>query len=127
MTLDTDLATWLAGQGLGTLASSLFVAEFPQTLDPATTATMVTLTGGRQSDWPREVLRPTVQVVTHGSYSAARDRAWAIHAALDGRDPTVMGSTDVQDVRALQAPFFIGRDQRGAARFSCNFQFWIGG
>lgn len=127
MTLESDLATWLAGQGVGTLASSIFVESFPTNVGTGA-AIAIQSYGGRETDHPRNILRPLVQIVARAaSYSAAEAKAWQVHALLDGRGPTIMGATSVGDAQALQTPIPLGRGADQACRFSVNFQFWIGG
>lgn len=127
MTLETDLATWLAGQGVGTLASSIFVESFPSDVTP-NPAVCVRVYGGRGRDNARNILRPLVQITARAaSYSAAQAKAWQVLGLLDHRGPTVMGSTGVHDAHAAQEPIPLGQGEDQAYRFTINFQFWIGG
>jgi hypothetical protein len=120
----TDLGAHIAGNGGGTLGSSLFLAQFPASLTPATVASILTETQGQQRDDPRGLEYPRVQIVTRcDSYATARARAYFLYDLLNlPQQPVDIGSLAVV-CTALQPPFALGLDERSCWRFSCNYQF----
>lgn len=71
------------------------------------------------------VERPRLQIIARStSYSTARDRAETAYTILDGLSqalPTSTGTT-YHSIEAVQAPFFIGRDESDRFLVSCNYQ-----
>lgn len=120
-----DLATFLEANDLGEGGSTIFVGALP----PEATGQTVTLimeSGGQRSDVPRGILFPTIQITARSpSYDDALALAWQIHDLLNARGGTVMGSSLVQEVRALQPPFALARDEHKQARIVCNYLFEV--
>lgn len=124
MTFADDVVNWLATQGVGTVAGTLFQGQLPP--DPLD-AILVVETGGRTFDRVRRVQPLTLQVISRGtSYAAARTAAWRVHALLDSPSTSRrMGTTKVLYSKAIQPPFALGQDARQAWKFSCNYEFLV--
>jgi hypothetical protein len=124
MTFADDIVNWLAAQGMGTVAGTLFQGQLPpEPLD----AILVVETGGRAFEPVRRVQPLSLQVISRGvSYASARTAAWRVHALLDSPSaPRLMGTTKVIYSKAIQPPFALGQDARQAWRFSCNYEFLV--
>lgn len=64
---------------------------------------------------------PRVQIVTRAkSYLAVRDKAERIYRLLDGFSGKIDGVTYAQ-IRALQQPFFLSRDDKNRFLIVCNY------
>lgn len=121
-----DLGAYLAANGCGTLGSTLFLAQFPPGLSPATCASVLTETQGLPSNDPAGLAFPRVQVVTRCSdYATARLRAHLIHSVIHNLQAMMIGPLGC-NAKALQTPFSIGLDERSAWRIACNYQFDAG-
>lgn len=124
MTFADDVVNWLATQGVGTVAGTLFQGQMPP--DPLD-AILVVETGGRTFDRVRRMQPLTLQVISRGtSYASARSAAWQVHTLLDSPpDSRLMGATKVIYSKAIQPPFSLGQDERQAWKFSCNYEFLV--
>ena len=122
MALLLDLATYLQTQGLGTLATSLFIGTIPQDATGVPDALSALfpppgLPPLAVHDSPAAAIaRPTVQVITRGApygYSAAQSRAMqALLALHDVRNQTLSG-TRYLHIEALQSePLLLRTDER---------------
>jgi Bacteriophage minor capsid protein len=64
---------------------------------------------------------PRVQVVArHRDYAAARQKAQDIYMLLNGKANLLIGGSRYLQIRALQSPFPLGRDQNDRERIVIN-------
>lgn len=112
------IADYLQAQGLGTVATDLFVGFLPAQPDAATA---LYATGGPPPDLGRYTY-PTFQVRTRGADPrAAYDRGMAVLTALHGLHDRTLGSSYLVDCVALQSsPVAIGRDSAGRYEYTLN-------
>jgi hypothetical protein len=111
------LADYLQTQGLGTVATNVFVGFLPAKPD---TLTALYTTGGPPPDARLGYDNLAFQVRTRGATPrSAYERAMAIYAVLHGLHNTTIGTIDLVDCLAIQSsPVNIGRDEAG--RFECS-------
>jgi len=119
-----QLGAFLAAQGIGTLGSSLFLAEVPQTVTG--TAVLVQETPGPVPLPGRGVVLRAQVTALAADPETARGLAWDVYDLLDGKGPMQIGTEAVTFIRALQRPFLLQRDgQRW--RYVVNLEFRFGG
>lgn len=123
-----NVATYLAANSIGTVATDLFIGILPPTPD---NAVMVDYTGGLEPDRYAPVRKLTVQTtVRNTDYDDGYDKIQAIfdllHRKLDDLELET-GGVDVMEVMALQEPTFIGQDETNRYVFTCNFLFMVRG
>lgn len=120
MALVDDVATYLAANGIGSVATSIFKSYKPDNPD----AQVVVLdTGGPAPDPYIPTKNPTFQVYVRGtSFMAARAKIDAVVALLHRAANFTSGSTYFYFILALQEPGHIGVDDFGRDEFSVNFQ-----
>lgn len=136
MLLD-DIATYLAAKStaftlLSGTAGNLTKAFMPDSAPAPDTIVTIYETGGfgpthafSTSSNTRLFENPRLQIITRSTrYDTARDLASRAFTLLDGIAgqvlPTSVG-THYIDIRAVQSPFSIGRDENGRSMVSVNF------
>lgn len=118
-----NLGDYLQAQGVGTLASDLFLGGFP--LDGQGVALVDT--GGTPMVRARGDYMQTVQVLCrHTAQPTARAKAWEVWDLLNGTGKLQIGSSGSADVifdcKAVQPPISLGQDERQRWTFACNYQ-----
>lgn len=126
MLLD-ELATFLAGQGLGVVATDIFKGIMPDApVDVPVVAVFET-----PGDPPSYVLSPTniqlenprIAVWVRGTehdYDTARRKSQDAHDALDTIRNSTLSGTRYLSVKPLQQPFLLERDQGDRPIFAFN-------
>ena len=126
MSLADDLADVISSGGVGTVGTDIFKGIAPSTPDELTA---IFETGGgppvhAMSAGPATALmeRPHVQVLTRALRAdSARKRASDANRLLDALQRSVNG-VRYHSVYALQAPFFLRRDEAGRVEYACNYE-----
>lgn len=126
MALLDEIGDYLSSQGVGTVGTTLFLGQMPDTPDAAVA---VLEYGGvepvRTMSSSPAYERPRIQITARAAtYPVARSKAQQAWNALDGIGNRNLGSPGVRYVfiEALQSPFSIGSDQNGRARSAFNCQ-----
>jgi hypothetical protein len=117
-----ELADYLATQGVGTVATNIFVVKLPAT--PDNCIALFGLPGQVIGD-QREVASlhfPRVQIITRNtSYENASDKLEAVRTALHNKYGLDFASWRVMRLHAEQEGGSIGQDDQGRYEFSINF------
>lgn len=123
-----ELATYLQGQGLGTMGTNLFYGFMPP--DPDICLVLYEYGGlplepDMGTPNPR-IEYPLIQVVVRGSADEDQDAPrlkiqQAVTALTKIGDQSLSG-VQYLAVMAKQAPFFLKRDENFRFYFACNFQ-----
>lgn len=122
--LSKSIATYLQSQSLGTIGTTLFYGFLPDTPDTLTT---IFETGGTQPDARMSIDYPSIQVRVRqsagsSSFESAYNRIIAIYNALQSlHGITLSDGTTVIDITAVQMPINIGKDEKGRAEFTQNY------
>lgn len=116
------LGAYLQAQGVGTLASTLFLGRFPA---EAATGILLVETAGTATTPVRGDALLRVQVTSrHSDYPTARAKAWQVYHLLNVPEGPInlSGSTWVLDAKAVQTPFSLGLDEFELWRVVFNVQ-----
>jgi hypothetical protein len=121
MSLIDDVADYLEDNGIGVVASSLFVSYLPESPD---TCYAIFDTGGFAPDG--EIVgmsNPTFQITVRDvSFGSGRNKLEAVKDCLHALRNTQVGDTYFWYILALQEGGHIGRDENGRDEFSINFR-----
>jgi len=122
---ETDIATYLAQQGFGTLGSTIFVNDKPASPDA-----LIAVFGyagqspERTHDTPG-IAKPGVQIWVRAAINGAgqaRNQIENICTALDGITNTTINGTFFVGINAIQSgPTPLGKDENNRAEYSWNF------
>ena len=119
MSLAMDLRTFLIAQGY----NNVYAGYLPETPDSGIN---ITEYAGRE---PSRTLdgkyskRPSVQVLVRDpDYNTAKDRIEGIFELLDSTVNTMIGSSSIISIFAIQSPFPTGRDEKNRSLFVVNFK-----
>jgi hypothetical protein len=116
-----DIATYLAGQGIGTVGTNLFKGMLPAS--PDNCVALFEYGGERPDLVGTYVERPKLNVrVRNTSYSAGRSACGSIIEDLHTVGDTTLSGTRYLYIMALQSPIYLGRDGHERAEWSINFQ-----
>lgn len=122
----SDIAAYLAANGHGTVGTSIFMGQLPDTPDAATAlyespaSRPPVFTHG--SPQPSERY-PRVQVVVRDAdYGAARQRAENIYTTLSGVVNATLGAGEYARIRPIQEPFPLARDTSNRVTVVCNYE-----
>lgn len=119
MSLIADIAQYLEDQGVGTLATDIFIGFAP---DAGDTVIAVLDTGGLKPDNYLPTKEPTFQVfIRAATYEAGKTLLDTVRSALHRKFNATIGSTYVYFIEALSEGGNIGRNDRGLDEFSINF------
>lgn len=121
MSMISDIATYLAAQGLGTVGTDIFYSYLPDAGDDLLT---VLDTGGQQPDIYLPTKEPTFQILIRAStYTAGKTKLDSVRTALHNKYQTTIGSTYFFFIQAASEGGHLGRnpDTRGLDEFSINF------
>lgn len=121
MSLISDIADYLATQGLGTVGTDIFFSYLP---DAGDNILAVLDTGGVQPDIYIPTKDPTFQIFIRSStYSAGRTKMDSVRTALHNKYNTTIGSYYFYFIQANSEGGHLGRnpDTRGLDEFSMNF------
>ncbi len=130
MALLDDIATRLVADGVGTLATTLFLGYLPDSPD-AVVAVYETRGTAPQHTFGAGVMaveRPVIRVycrAARNDYPAARAKAVAVLNSLGAIRNTTIGSTKFLSVEATSSPYPIGGDDKERARFGIDFAVWV--
>ena len=125
MTAETDIATYLASQGFGTLGSTIFVNDRPASPDA-----LISVFGypGQAPERPHDTsgnAKPGVQVWVRGAVDGAgtaRARIESIFAALDGITNTTINGTFYVGINGIQSGVTpMGKDEVNRPEYVWNF------
>lgn len=122
MTLIEQVATYLQTNGIGTLASNLFISYLPDSVD---SCVAVLDTGGLTPDIDLPTKEPTFQVFIRATtYDAGKAKLDSVRALLHNfyNNYLVNGQTYVYRINALSEGGHIGQNGRGQDEFSINFK-----
>ena len=122
MSVISDVATYLAAQGLGTEGTDIFHSYLP---DSVNSCIAVIDTGGLQPDHNIPTKEPTFQVLVRStSYSAGKSKLDDVRTALHRKANLnlVSGQTYFYFIFAISEGGHIGRNEAGLDEFSMNFQ-----
>ena len=121
-----EIGAYLEAQGLGTLATDLFLGEMPS--EPDTCVVVHEYEGGPPVHFMGIAAgtaiweQPRVQVMTRSkSYATARSKAKDAFNKLDGHSGTLSG-TEYGYIRALGSPGLLGKDGNDRVLVVCNFE-----
>jgi hypothetical protein len=120
-----DIAAYLAGEGLGTLGTDLFMGSMP---DPPNACVALYEYAGRPPgfvhDSPQPAIRyPRLQVlVRDDDYAGAVSRARSVYTALCGLVNATLGATTYGRVAPLGEPFPLARDESERVVVACNYE-----
>ena len=119
MSLAADIRTYLITQGY----TNVFAGYLPETPDSAIN---ISEYAGRE---PSRTLdgkyskRPSVQIIVRDpDYNTAKDRIEDIFELLDSTVNTIIGSSSIISIFAIQSPFPTGRDEKNRSLFVVNFK-----
>lgn len=112
----TEVAAYLAANGIGTVGQDIFLEEMPP--DPIVATCVVSSSGVVVAGNP--VDRPGFQILIRGTDKAEQlTRAWTIHELL--HDKWNMLSTTRGRIEAMALPGGMFRDEAGNRNLSLNF------
>jgi hypothetical protein len=125
-----DIGAYAAGLGVGNVGSTgdygIFLGTMPDDLDkvfcfyeyPGMRGTY-TLGMGLKEEYPsvQAILR-----VPESAYSTGRQRMETLYEGLGALKDQVINGRRYDRVEALQAPFFLKRDEKRRLYFACNFR-----
>ena len=115
-----EIATDLQTQGLGTLATDLFIGNLPDTPD---NALVVIDTGSLEPDKYLPFARTTFQImVRNKTYAQGRAKLEAVKTRLHRLTNIIMGTKHVFYILANTDGGHVGRDDAGRELFSINFR-----
>lgn len=116
------LGDYLAANGIGTVGTDLFLAQFPQhVLD----GVAVVATGGTEATPVRGDYRLRFQVTSrHSNYATASAKAWDAYELLDSPDTPInlSGAVWVLGAKPIQPPLSLGLDDRERWRIVFNVE-----
>lgn len=112
-----DIGQYIDDQGLGTLATDIFIGEIPD--DPSDVVVLYD-DGGLESSKGHGASGSNVAWENHsvriesrnGNGAIAQSKAHAIHKKLDDADFTAADGTEYLTVRCMQPPRLMGQDTR---------------
>jgi len=122
MSVISDVATFLAAEGLGTEGTDIFHSYLP---DSVNSCIAVIDTGGLQPDHYLPTKEPTFQVfIRSTTYSAGKSKLDSVRSALHQKKNVnlVSGQTYFYFILALSEGGHLGRNPNGQDEFSINFQ-----
>ncbi len=121
-----ELGAYLVAQGIGTLATDLFLGFLPDTPDDCV---VLYEYGGLASEHTFKATpgaaweNPRVQIVARAKvYNTGRTKIENTYKKLDGLINTTMTGVRYLGIFAIQSPFFLDRDERGRNKFAFNAQ-----
>lgn len=119
-----DVVAYLQTNGVGTLATNMFISTFTGSPD---NQIMVNHTGGVEPDRDQPLGRPTVQIMVRNTdYKTGFTKARDIFDLLHQKFAIIKtANTDVMKCDALQEPTYLGLDVEGRYLFTCNFVFVV--
>lgn len=118
----SEIANYLATQGVGTVGTDLFYAYLPSNLDDGI---VVLDTGGNTPDAYIPTKEPTFQVfIRSSSYATGKAKLDLVRTALHQIKNTVLGSgtTYFYFILAQAEGGHLGRTENGLDEFSINFR-----
>lgn len=121
MLLD-DIGGYLATHSVGTVGTSIFLGDMPET--PDSLVALFEYAGDPPDDTHdgKHYENPGLQVrVRSTSYAAARAKIAAVEDLLHTLANQSFGGTNYVFIRAVQSPFSLGRDQRKRVELVENF------
>lgn len=122
MSLISDIADYLATQGLGTVATDIFESYLPDSVD---SAIGVFDTGGLKPDTYLPTKEPTFQILIRAvTYTAGKSKLDSVRSALHRVANQTIGSTYFYFIHAISEGGHLGRnpETRGLDEFSINFR-----
>ncbi len=126
MNFTEQIATYLQANGVGTLATDLFISYLPE--DSHLPCVGVFDTGGIQPDKYLPMKHPTFQVfIRAASFDAGKTKLAAIRALLHQKmnSTLVVGEDYFFYIFALSEGGHIGRNDAGMDEFTMNFEALI--
>jgi hypothetical protein len=115
----SDIATYLANNGIGTLSTDVFYAYLPADIEAGVG---VIDTGGPEPDPDIPTKNPTFQVIVRAlSYELGAAKLAAIRALLHQYQGTI-GSYYFYHILAISEGGHIGKGPSGKEEFSINFK-----
>lgn len=122
MSLISEVATYLAAEGLGTEGTDIFHSYLPDSVD---SCIGIFDTGGMQPDHYLPTKEPTFQILVRAkTYAAGKIVLDNVRTALHQKSNVnlVSGGQYFYFIFALSEGGHIGRNPRGQDEFSMNFQ-----
>ena len=119
--LISEVATYLAAEGLGTVGTNIFYSHLPDNTDECL---VVLDTGGVNPDIYIPTKSPTFQIIIRSAtYTLGKAKLDSVRSALHNfyNDYLVSGQTYFYSINALSEGGHLGRNDRGLDEFSINF------
>lgn len=119
--LISEVATYLAAQGLGTVGTNIFYSHLPDNVDECLA---VLDTGGVQPDIDIPTKSPTFQILIRAAtYTLGKTKLDSVRSALHNKYNSylVASQTYFYSINALSEGGHLGRNDRGLDEFSINF------
>lgn len=118
-----EILSYLETNGVGEIGTDLFRGTLP---DEPDNCIMVIATGGEAPSTYLPIRTRSIQITTRGaSYEWAEDKIkdiyYFLHHLGDEASFVLSGGSDIMDVRAMQEPTNIGKDESNRSIFTCNF------
>ena len=128
MSLLSEVGTYLAANGIGTLGIDLFQGYMPDSPDAATaiyeTGGLGPVRGMRSTAGTPAGTQPRLQVVSRAGeydYSTARAKVQSVYALLEGLGDVTLSGVAYKWFGAVQEPFMMGRDDSRRVLIAQNF------
>jgi len=123
-----NLATYLQANGIGTVATDIFIGGLIDTPDNQTS---INQSGGVEPNRENPIKQPTVQIaVRNTAYDTGMAKIEAIYALLHQANDSVVleaGGVDLMACFAMQEPAHLLKDESDRHIFVCNFVFTLRG
>lgn len=123
--VETEIATYLEEQEIGTVGTDLFVGDLPDSTD---NEIAVFNTGGYQPDIYLPTSSPTIEIlVRNKSYANCASKMQDIVDALHNQYNVTLisGGNYYYYIRLVAEPSSLGRDEKGRQEFSANFEIKV--
>lgn len=123
MSLISEVATYLAAQGLGTLGTDIFYSKLPDTSQDVELA-VIDRTGPAPDPYLTDIKRPMFQVVIRAKdYATGRAKLTSVRELLHGVINTYLVASGIyfRKIIAMQEGGHIGINDAGRDEFSINF------
>jgi len=123
MTVEADIAAYLATGGFGTVGTSIFVNTMPATPDNCIAVSVYAGSPPERTHDSSGNDNPSVQVrVRNMNAGTARTKVEQVYNYLDGITNTTIGSTFYLGIFAINSgPIPMGKDENGRTEYTHNF------
>ena len=123
MSVISDIATYLAANGIGTLGTDIFYGYLPAGI---TSGVAILDTGGVEPDGYIPTKNPNFQIFLRSvDYDTGKAKLDAIRSLLHRVQNQTIGSVYFYYILAISEGGHIGRNEAGQDEFSANYQTLI--